>query len=34
MSEWVIASFSKATLISFSDDVLNIKVKMCRAKRL
>ena len=26
-SEWVIASFSKATFISFSDDVLIVKVK-------
>ena len=27
ISEWVIASFSKDNLISFSDDVLIIKVK-------
>ena len=27
ISEWVIASFSKAILISFSDDVLIIKIK-------
>ena len=34
-SEWIIASFSKAALISFSDDALIIKVKkMCCIKSL